>query len=341
MNSGMNILPLVGRWMEETLLTFETELTTLLENLWSLNKQVLDPNLRRELGRILTSNMPKFSQGAPSPAASELHAKGFASLGGLAARFIPEIQSQLCNCPLYNAEDFSYQQALIEKKTFQLSDRPANVFLAGVSFEDLIRCTSLLKLACDPTIVEAVRSYLGCPPTISAVQAWYTFPGQSDIPAEMFHRDRDDFNFVKLFVYLSDVGPQDGPHQYIPYSHRVDTLQQYFRAKGASVDLRPLFQGNSRNLTPGDLDRLFAKDIMTLTASAGFAFLEDTYGLHRGTRPTGATRLIFSTLYTGLPLRYANENDRIYEMSRRVTFAEAGLEDASDLERYMLRFYLQ
>ena len=45
--------------------------------------------------------------------------------------------------------------------------------------------------------------------------------------------------------------------------------------------------------------------------------------------------------YTGLPLRFANENDRHYEMSRKTTFAEAGLADASDLERYMLRFFLQ
>jgi hypothetical protein len=322
------------------LFTFESEFSTLVADLWALNKSVNDPGLRRRLGKELTGNVPKFTNVAPNPTATPLWAEGFIPIGPLAGRLnVPEVLAQLSNCRLYNVRDVNYQ-APPAKNEFLLNERPSNVFLAGFKFEDLIRCTALLKLACDPAIVDAVRSCIGCTPTISGFQAWYAFPGQSDIAAEMFHRDLDDFNFVKLFVYLTDVGPEDGPHQFIPYSHRVESLQQYFRSNGKNVDLRPLFQGNSRGLVTADVEKLFGQDIMTVTGPAGFAFLEDTYGLHRETRPSGSARLIFSALYTGLPLRYADESVRTYEMSRSMSFSEAGLGTPSDVERYMLRYYL-
>ncbi len=36
---------------------------------------------------------------------------------------------------------------------------------------------------------------------------------------QYFHRDPDDFRFLTLFIYLTDVSPSAGPHQVIPGSH--------------------------------------------------------------------------------------------------------------------------
>jgi len=218
---------------------------------------------------------------------------------------------------------------------------PDDVFLANYEFDAVIRCTPLLRLACSPRIVAAVESYIGCSPTISAFAVWHTFPGRVDAPAEIFHRDRDCFSFVKLFVYLSDVDADSGPHEFIQFSHNADALQAYVQSSGLKIDLPRLFEGNSRNLNTADLKNVFGRIVVNTTGPAGFGFLEDTYGLHRGTRPLSTSRLIFSVTYTGLPLRYANENDRTYEMSRKVSFAQAGLGEASELERYLLRFMLQ
>ena len=37
---------------------------------------------------------------------------------------------------------------------------------------------------------------------------------------QKFHRDYESFNFIKLFVYLTDVDKDFGPHQYIIGSHK-------------------------------------------------------------------------------------------------------------------------
>jgi hypothetical protein len=327
-------------------LTFESEFTTLIKDLWTLNKSMSNPFMRRDIGKVLTQNVPKYKTPLSAEAEAsvkDLQQNGFhiLALQGMASDFsVEDVRSRLENCRITSAHELNYQTNLVAKREFTLKNKPDDVFLAGYDFEDVIRCTPLVKLACNPNLVAAIESYIGCTPTISGFQIWHTFPGHSDLPAESFHRDRDCFNFIKLFVYMSEVDSTAGPHQFIQYSHNPNALQALLKSKGINVDLGSFFEGNSRNLKLSDLEKLFAGQIKTFTGPAGLAFIEDTYGLHRGTRPTTSSRLIFSVTYTGLPLRYANENDRTYEMSRKTSFSEAGLENPTELERYLFRFFL-
>jgi hypothetical protein len=326
------------------LLAFESELTTLLSDLWALNKSISNPYLRRDIGKALTQSVPKLGASTSNEtkaAVFDLQQKGYHKLVKLPSGFdAAEARARLENCPLSNAQIMNYQMTLVERNHFLLKDRPKDVFLANYNVEDVIRCTPLVKLACDREIIGAIQAYLGCTPTISAFQIWHTFPGYVDIPAENFHRDRDCFRFIKLFAYLNDVDTTAGPHQYVQCSHSPEALQEFQRAKGMNIDLPRLFEGNSRNLKLAEIESLFGANVLTITGAAGTAFLEDTYGLHRGTRPTTSPREIFSVTYTGLPLRYANENDRKYEMSRSLSFVDAGIAEPSDLERYLLRYFL-
>jgi hypothetical protein len=321
------------------LLRFENEFTRLLGALSILSQSVDDPLLRRALGRVLTGNIPKLVNAAPSQA-SPLWAEGLISIGSMVERLnVSNIFAQLSNCHLYSLQED--EQLARPRNEFLLSERPSNVLAAGFKSEDIIRCTELLKLACDPSIVEAATSCIGCTPTISRFYAYYSFPGHPGTPAAAFRRGLDDFSCVKLIVYLTDVGPEDGPHEFVPYSHRFESLSQYLRSTGKKVDVQSLFTANSRNLGTAELESVFKEDIVTLTGPAGFAFLEDAYGLHRERRPIATPRLVFSCLYTGLPLRCGDENIRKYERGRTISFSDAGLDDLSELQRYMFRYYLR
>lgn len=327
------------------MLEFESEFTSVLKSLWAMNKATFNPYLRREIGKAVTRSVPRFDFARPAEtaaAAADLQRKGYHVLGTcFSAAQLEEIRSRLGQYRLYDSQALNYQTELVSKTLFALRDRPRAVFIANYEFDAVIRCTPLLQLACDRKIIAAVEAYIGCTPTIAAFAAWHTFPGQVDAPAEMFHRDRDCFSFVKLFVYLSEVDAQAGPHEFIQYSHNADSLQADFKSRGLQVELPRLFEGNSRNLKLADLKAILGPNIITTAGPAGFGFLEDTFGLHRGTRPLSAPRLIFSVTYTGLPLRYANDNDRADEMSRKATFAEVGFGGAGELERYLLRYMLR
>lgn len=323
---------------------FEPEFTRLMAALWTLNKSTSNPYARREIGHAMTRTVPQFDYARPAPtaeAAAGLQRDGFHRLGAcLSAQEVTEVRERLREARLYDSQSLNYQSELVQKALFRLEERPPSALLATYESSAVLACPPLVRLACDPGIVAAVEAYIGCTPTVSAFAAWHTFPGQVDAPAEVFHRDRDCFRFVKLFVYLSDVDAAAGPHEFIRHSHNPDALQAVFQSSRIQVDLPRLFEGNSRNLRHADLQAILGRHFVTTTGPAGSGFLEDTYGLHRGTRPASTPRLIFSVTYTGLPLRYANENDRA-EMNAGFGFAQAGIAAPSELQRYLFRFFLQ
>jgi hypothetical protein len=59
-----------------------------------------------------------------------------------------------------------------------------------------------------------------CKPTISALGLRWSFPvpGQSSA-LQMFHRDSEDWRYLKVLVYLTDVDEDAGPHVYLHGSH--------------------------------------------------------------------------------------------------------------------------
>lgn len=326
------------------MLDFESEYAGLMTGLWDFNKSIWNPHFRRDIGKAIASSVPKFpiqASAESTHAAGELQGKGHHVLGEwLPASEVAEVHAHLRECRLYDGEALSYRINLVDRPEFALQDKPDGAALAYYKFEDVARCAPLVRLACHETVVAAAASYLGCTPTISAFSLWHSFPGEAGKPAENFHRDRDCFNFVKLFAYLSPVDSGGGPHQYVQLSHSPDALQVYFNSKGMKVHLPYLFEGNSRNLDPAKVEELFGRNVVSATGPAGLAFLEDSYGLNRDLRPQSSPRLMFAATYSGLAMRFANENDRTHEMARKVSFAQAGLAEPTEVQRYLFRFFL-
>jgi hypothetical protein len=140
------------------------------------------------------------------------------------------------------------------------------------------------------------RVVLGCPHLtaiandVRVLRVWWSMPtpGQPPERAELFHRDLDDFRFIKLFVYLTDVDRESGPHVFAVGSHRKDVLT----AAG-------------RRYTDTEVaDAVGESSFLQVTGRAGTAFLEATHGLHRATQPTVRPRMIFSALYSLRPTVY-------------------------------------
>ena len=165
--------------------------------------------------------------------------------------------------------------------------RPDGCHVAFHSPEDVIAAPHLLALANRPEILGLAEAFLGARPLISYMAAWWSYPtGLGPQQAEHFHRDVDDWRFVKLFVYLTDVGPENGPHIY---------------AAGSAnrAELLPI-----RRYSDDEVVAAMGVDaLVTNTAPAGHGFLEDTFGLHKGQPVRQGARLIFQAVYglTALP----------------------------------------
>jgi hypothetical protein len=171
---------------------------------------------------------------------------------------------------------------------------PVNGFPQGTHVayfgEELIAgAPHVFEIINNPVLLGAVARVLGAKPTIGFIAAWWSLPAADGTAqqAENFHRDVDDWRFVKYFVYLTDVDEESGPHIFIPGSHKQNKLTSIRRYTEEEV-AEAFGAGNEKRFV----------------GPAGTSFLENTYGFHRGLPAETKPRLIFQATYTLRPIPY-------------------------------------
>jgi hypothetical protein len=198
--------------------------------------------------------------------------------------------------------------------------------------EEALQAPHLLELAMNEKVTSLCEQYLGCLPTVYSVHVWWTFAGQ-ERPGQThsFHRDQDDHRFLSMFTYLTDVGPQDGPIDFLVGTHRPDVVQKALAAYAnqhpneqvpGAERFFPQFSGDGYDDEPGKVpipyETLFPNHHISLTGSAGSAFIADTYGLHRGNPPSNRHRL-------ACWIRYGLSKHRVYVLDKTEPVAASSL----------------
>jgi hypothetical protein len=103
---------------------------------------------------------------------------------------------------------------------------------------------------------------------------WFSFPtylekNNLSTNAQMFHQDKEFTKFLKVFIYLSDVGEDSGPHRYVEGSH-VDEAHTF----GIAF---------SDRIPDAEITRYYdASRIKTLLGPAGTITFGDTSCVHKG-----------------------------------------------------------
>jgi hypothetical protein len=241
---------------------------------------VLDPARRRAAARWLAHRRPHSAVRPDAPAdeaATALEQVGFHVLAPpLQPSQLDDIVAHLARSPCRDP----YRPELGAFDPTQAA--PAETHVAFYPSEAVVSAPHVIALANDPFILAVVERVFGCKPTIGYLAAWWSFKGhRAGEQAELFHRDVDDWRFLKLFIYLSDVDDEAGPHAYVPGSHSVAKLQRIRRYSDAEV----------ADAFGSEATRLFR-------GPRGTAFLEDTFGLHRGLPPRSRNRLILQVVYS-------------------------------------------
>lgn len=167
-----------------------------------------------------------------------------------------------------------------------LAALPPGTAAAPYPMATILGHPDILALVNHPLVLARAAAYLGCKPTLSSLGVRWSFPTDRPNDVQRFHRDPDDWRFLKLFIYLTDVpDAAAGPHVYVRGSHhgtgrlraraysRADILRQYDEAA-----------------------------IHPVLGAAGTAFMADTYGIHAGAVPRGQPRLIVQAQYSVLPI---------------------------------------
>jgi hypothetical protein len=248
-----------------------------------LQRRFLHPTTRNRLAARVAAHSRPAAQHAPLDAAGRAASKalsesGIAMLGELLSpQACEELRRYFSGLEVFD----SYRPGSPHFLPSDSAKRHPDAHIAHHLPEDVLRAPHLVALANDPRILGIVSEFLGCKPTIGYLAVWWSYHTDKGAQqAEFFPRDVDDWKFVKLFVYLTDVGPDSWPHVYVQHSSGSEKLTEIRRFTDEEVR-----------------DTFGPENLLTMTAKAGQGFLEDTFGIHKG-QPVGqGTRLIFQAVY--------------------------------------------
>lgn len=170
-------------------------------------------------------------------------------------------------------------------RVFTVDSVPDDARIGDYELKDIIACPHILELANSASLLRLASHYIGCKPTLSALGMRWSFPGSAaDSILQAFHRDSDDWRFVKIFVYLTDVDADSGPHVYVRGSHLAKTSLRAHSYSDESVE------------------RAHGVDsIVNVIGPAGFGFAADTSGIHKGAVPLRHARCLLQLQYSLLP----------------------------------------
>lgn len=256
------------------------------------------PSLRRLVVRALSGAVcvrhgsgKELHAATPAEEAAliDLRRSGYAPLGNLLdGAQCDEIRAWLADKPLTDRDRDC------ERAGFTLAQRADEVRVADYHLRDVIACPHILALANSPPLLGLAARYMGCKPTISALGLRWSFPVPgSDSALQAFHRDSEDWRYLKVLVYLTDVDDGAGPHVYLHGSHLTQ------------APMRLRFYSDSEISSAHGADML-----LTAIGTRGFCFAVDTAGIHKGAAPALQPRLMLQVQYSLLPsyaYRYAPE----------------------------------
>jgi hypothetical protein len=244
-----------------------------------LQRLFLDPRLRNKIADRIASRRNEPAETSDSrDMVNELRVRGQTILGSLLDTYqCEQVRSFFSRCKVKDL----YRPA---HPAFLPSGEGRHVMTHTAFHDDtdVLKAPYILELANHPKILSVLHQYFGCKPLISYLACWWSYPTEAGPQqAESFHRDVDDWRFIKLFVYLTDVTSTSGPHVYVKDSASSRQLSQIRRYQDEEI-IRT-FGGQS---------------VTTMTGAAGTGFLENTFGFHKGQQVNEGKRLMFQAVYS-------------------------------------------
>jgi hypothetical protein len=167
--------------------------------------------------------------------------------------------------------------------------------------KDIVVNAHVQRVMADPSFVAVAEAYLDTHPVLSQVNLWWsaTFgnkPGAD--AAQEFHFDFDPPPiWLLFFIYLTDVGPENGPHVFVRGSHAA--------GHPAAAALRA--RGYVR-IPDKDIAAAFGQEnIVEIQGTRGTIIAVDTRGFHKGKMLTAGSRLMMQLTFSCPPFSGAHD----------------------------------
>jgi hypothetical protein len=153
-----------------------------------------------------------------------------------------------------------------------------------------------LQFGIEERMLDTVAGYLGRYPKLRMIDLWYNIAVGELAPthSQKWHRDGEDTELVKVFLYFNDIDENAGPFTYVPNSHLKG---KYGELWPGDTILKHVYGGVYPDTK--ELEKKFNKEQMKVcTGQTGSLIFCDTYGLHKGGHCKTKDRILGNWVYT-------------------------------------------
>lgn len=166
----------------------------------------------------------------------------------------------------------------------------------------VLGCPHLVDIVTHADIISVIARHLGAIPTIIEYAAWWSFAGRDAAKdSQLFHFDFPDYRYCLLFLYLTDVDADGGPHIIVEATQEFRHIAEArSRWPGGEAEFDEWYFKNIRK-SDADVARYVGGEPATLAGPAGSCFLVNTRGLHKGMRPKRSDRLVCEVVFGVTP----------------------------------------
>ena len=224
----------------------------------------------------------------PEQILKELNTDGYSVIKNIISKeMIKVLKDSIIKTPgVYSSDEFPPESNLT-KEFFDIENPKGVRFV--YSGTDLLKNSIIQNLDFDKFFINSAKNYLGCVPVLDIVGAWWSSPSEKPdyTAAQFWHHDMDRPKWLKIFIYLTDCGEKNGPHEFITGSHKNNGIPKNLRSKGYI------------RLDDEIISKYYSKNhIKKFTANEGDLILEDTIGLHKGKQLLEGRRLMLNFQYS-------------------------------------------
>ena len=173
-----------------------------------------------------------------------------------------------------------------EDNNFYFKQNKNNYKMGYINTEKLLKNEEILKLINHEYIIDVLENYFKVDFIFDNIWSWWSFKHEDQpLGPQNFHRDYNSLNFLKLFLYLSDVDDYSGPHVFVKKSHHRDVFNKIDRYDDM------------------DVEKEFQKRNIKNNREKNKIFLANTFCLHKGMPPLKKDRLLLCIMYSVKPSR--------------------------------------
>ena len=116
-----------------------------------------------------------------------------------------------------------------------------------------------------------------------------------DAETNIYHKDENSFNLLKVFIYLNDVDENAGPFMFVKKTHKKTNLESFKNYRINDKVINSKFSSD---------------DIISLTGKIGDVIIANTRGFHKGKKVINKERNMLTFTF-GIHDEYFRKSSKI------------------------------